>query len=260
WVLRPIGFDPTHRYPAILSIHGGPHGTYGYSFRATHQALASAGYGVIYIDPRGSAGYGQAFADGCVNDWGGGDYKDLMLGLDAALKIHPWIDPNRLGVTGGSYGGFMTNWVITQTHRFKAGISHAGLSNHVSFYGTSMFQLLMEYEFGGKPWEAHDAYWSRSPLAHVANVQTPLLLTHGEVDHDVPIGQAEEFYIALKKCGIPATFIRYPREGHGISEPVHLKDFIQRHIDWFNKYLNPSPCPQKSTHATKAQVQLTIDN
>ena len=240
WIFKPIGFDPTRQYPAVLSIHGGPHGAFGYGFRALHHALASAGYGVVLIDPRGSIGYGQAFADGCVNDWGGGDYQDLMLGLDAALRANPWIDPDRLGLTGGSYGGFMTNWIITQTNRFKAGVSHAGLSNHVSFYGTSMFQLLMEYEFGGKPWEVHNAYWHRSPLAHVAKARTPLLLTHGEIDHDVPIGQAEEFYIALKKLGVPATFIRYPREGHGISEPVHLKDFIERHIGWFDTYLKPA--------------------
>jgi dipeptidyl aminopeptidase/acylaminoacyl peptidase len=237
WILKPTGFQSDKKYPALLSIHGGPHGSHGHGFRLSHLALAGAGYAVVYIDPRGSSGYGQAFADGCVQDWGGDDYQDLMIGLDAAIAQNPWIDANRLGVFGGSYGGFMTNWVVTQTNRFKAGVSHASLSNHISFYGTSMYQLLMEYEFGGKPWEAYDAYWERSPMAHVANTRTPLLLTHGEVDHDVPIGQGEEFYIALKKLGVPAEFVRYPREGHGISEPVHVQDFIQRHIDWFDRYL-----------------------
>ena len=160
-----------------------------------------------------------------------------MIGLDAAIEQNSWINPERLGVFGGSYGGFMTNWVVTQTDRFKAGVSQASLSNHISFYGTSMYQLLMEYEFGGKPWETHDAYWDRSPIAHVANTRTPLLLTHGEVDHDVPIGQGEEFYIALQKLRVPAEFIRYSGEGHGISKPVHIQDFIQRHIDWFDRYL-----------------------
>lgn len=237
WILRPTGFTEDETYPALLSIHGGPHGSHGHGFRLSHLSLAGAGYAVVYIDPRGSSGYGQAFADGCVDDWGGGDYRDLMIGLDAAIEQNSWIAPERLGVFGGSYGGFMTNWVVTQTDRFKAGVSHASLSNHISFYGTSMYQLLMEYEFGGKPWETHDAYWDRSPIAHVANIRTPLLLTHGEVDHDVPIGQGEEFYIALKKLGVPAEFVRYPGEGHGISKPVHIQDFIQRHIDWFDRYL-----------------------
>ena len=160
-----------------------------------------------------------------------------MIGLDAAIEQNSWINPERLGVFGGSYGGFMTTWGVTQTDRFNAGVSHVSLSNHISFYGTSMYQLLMEYEFGGKPWETHDAYWDRSPIAHVANTRTPLLLTHGEVDHDVPIGQGEEFYIALKKLGVPAEFVRYPGEGHGISKPVHIQDFIQRHIGWFDRHL-----------------------
>jgi dipeptidyl aminopeptidase/acylaminoacyl peptidase len=237
WILKPTEFEEDKTYPALLSIHGGPHGSHGHGFRLSHLALAGAGYAVVYIDPRGSSGYGQSFADGCVDDWGGGDYQDLMIGMDAAIEQNPWIDPERLGVFGGSYGGFMTNWVVTQTDRFKAGVSHASLSNHISFYGTSMYQLLMENEFGGKPWEVYDAYWDRSPMAHVANARTPLLLTHGEVDHDVPIGQGEEFFIALKKLGVPAEFVRYPREGHGISEPVHVQDFIQRHINWFDRYL-----------------------
>jgi dipeptidyl aminopeptidase/acylaminoacyl peptidase len=211
--------------------------TNGYSFNATVQALAAKGYGVLLINPRGSSGYGQKFSDGCVNDWGGGDYRDLMRGVDVALEKFPFLDKDRMGVMGGSYGGYMTNWIVTQTDRFKAAIASASLSNLISFYSTSLYQDLIHAEFGGLPWDNYDKLWERSPIKHIKNVKTPTMLVHGEADNDVHITQAEELYTALKMRGVDTVLVRYPREGHGIREPQHRVDNLQRVLDWFEKYL-----------------------
>ena len=238
WVMKPVGAEPGTHYPAILNIHGGPHSTaFGFGWIELHQLEAGAGYGVVFINPRGSVGYGQAFSDGSVLNWGGGDYKDLMLGLDAAIKANPWIDTTRLGVTGGSYGGFMTNWVITQTHRFKAAVASASLSNLISFYGTSLYTDLIEAEFNMMPWDNYALLWQWSPLAHVEHATTPTLFIHGEADHDVPITQAEEMYTALRKLGVDATLVRYPGEGHGFRRPAFIVDSDKRMFDWFARYL-----------------------
>lgn len=225
------------KYPVILYIHGGPHGMHGYSFNPTVQALAARGYGVLLINPRGSSGYGQKFADGCVNDWGGGDYRDLMRGVDEALAKFPFLDRDRMGVMGGSYGGYMTNWIVTQTDRFKAAIASASLSNLISFYSTSLYQDLIHAEFGGMPWDNYDLLWDRSPLKHSKNAKTPLLLIHGESDNDVHITQAEEMYTALRMRGVETVLVRYPREGHGIREPQHRVDNLRRVLEWFDGHL-----------------------
>lgn len=239
WVVPPLNPSPGRKYPLILTVHGGPHGMYGYSFDLTNQVEASRGYGILYINPRGSAGYGQAFSDGCVNDWGGGDFKDLMTGLDYAIAHNSWIDPDRLAVTGLSYGGYMTNWAITQTTRFKAAVAMGSLSNLISFYGTSLYQDLIHTEFNGMPWDGdnYEVLWKHSPLAFVKTVTTPTMFIHGEIDNDVPIEQAEQMYTALKRRGIEATLVRYPREGHGLREPLHRVDQINRSLAWFDKYL-----------------------
>ncbi|MCI0339232.1 MAG: S9 family peptidase [Acidobacteria bacterium] len=237
WVIPPINLDEKKKYPVILSIHGGPHGMFGYSFNPTGQALAAQGYAVLLINPRGSSGYGQKFADGCINDWGGGDYRDLMKGVDEALARFPFLDRDRMGVTGGSYGGYMTNWVVTQTDRFKAAVAVASLSNLISFYSTSLYQDLIHVEFNGYPWDNFEILWDRSPLKHIKKTKTPLLLLHGEQDNDVHITQAEEMYTALRMRGIDCVFVRYPREGHGFREPRHREDSLARAIQWFDRYL-----------------------
>jgi len=237
WLVPPLNLDEKKKYPIILYIHGGPHGMHGYSFNATVQALAAKGYGVLLINPRGSSGYGQKFADGCVNDWGGGDYRDLMRGVEVALEKFPFLDKDRMGVMGGSYGGYMTNWIVTQTDRFKAAIASASLSNLISFYSTSLYQDLIHAEFNGMPWDNYDKLWERSPLKHIKNVKTPTMLVHGENDNDVHITQAEEMYTALKMRGVDTVLVCYPREGHGIREPKHRVDNLQRVLDWFEKYL-----------------------
>jgi dipeptidyl aminopeptidase/acylaminoacyl peptidase len=237
WLMKPVGWRPDRKYPMILSIHGGPHGMYGYAFNPTLQAYATDGYAVLYLNPRGSNGYGQKFSDGTLNEWGGGDYRDLMAGVDEALKRYAWIDADRLGVTGGSYGGFMTNWIITQTPRFKAAVSVASVSNLISFYSTSLYQDLIHAEFGSFPWDNYDQLWRWSPLRYARAAQTPTMFIHGESDNDVHITQAEEMYMALKRRGVETVLVRYPREGHGLREPRHRVDALEKTLSWFDRFL-----------------------
>ncbi|MGH9900702.1 MAG: alpha/beta hydrolase family protein, partial [Pyrinomonadaceae bacterium] len=239
WLLRPVDFQASSgtRRALILRVHGGPHGMYGYGFDATAQVHAARGYAVLYMNPRGSSGYGQKFSDGTFREWGGGDYRDLMTGVDEALRTRPWLDAERMGVTGGSYGGFMTNWIITQTPRFRAAVASASVSNLVSFYGTSLYQDLIHAEFGGFPWDDYELLWRWSPLRYARAVETPTLFLHGELDNDVHITQAEEMYTTLKRRGVETALVRYPREGHGLREPAHRLDALERTLDWFDRFL-----------------------
>jgi len=237
WVMKPAGWRSDRKYPTILSVHGGPHGMSGWGFNATFQIYAARGYGVLYLNPRGSSGYGQRFSDGTLGEWGGGDYRDLMAGVDDALRRYTWINPDRLGVTGGSYGGFMTNWIITQTQRFKAAVASASVSNLISFYATSLYQDLIHAEFGGFPWDNYDLLWQWSPIRYVRQAQTPTLFIHGEQDNDVHITQAEEMYMALKRRNVETVLVRYPREGHGLREPRHRVDALERTLSWFDRFL-----------------------
>ena len=237
WLMKPANFRSGQRYPLILTVHGGPHGMYGYGFNAQFQAYAARGYAVLFLNPRGSNGYGQQFSDGTLREWGGGDYRDLMAGVDEALRRYSWLDRDRMGVIGGSYGGFMTNWIITQTPRFKAAVAIASVSNLISFYGTSLYQDLIHAEFGGFPWDDYDLLWRWSPLRYVRAAETPTLFIHGEQDKDVPIAQAEEMYMALRRRGVETQFIRYPREGHSLREPRHRQDSLERTLAWFDRLL-----------------------
>jgi len=236
--LYPVLNAGSAKTPMILTIHGGPHGQFGYAFNPQAQFYAGRGYAVLAINPRGSSGYGQKFSDGSVDNWGGGDYKDLMAGVDAVLQTHANIDAEKLFVTGGSYGGFMTNWVITQTNRFKAAVSAASVSDLISFCATSLYQDLVHAEFNGYPW-AEDNYtllWKWSPLAHVKNATTPTMFLHGENDNDVHITQAEQMFTALRQRGVESELVRYPREGHGFREPKHRLDSTTRTVDWFDRH------------------------
>ncbi len=237
WLMKPPACASDRKCPLVLSIHGGPHGMFGWSFNPSFQVYAAHGYGVLYLNPRGSSGYGQKFSDATFNEWGGGDYRDLMLGLDDILRKNSWIDGSRLVVTGGSYGGFMTNWIITQTPRFRAAVAVASVSNLISFYSTSLYQDLIHAEFGGFPWDNFDALWQWSPLRFVRQVQTPTMFIHGELDNDVHITQAEEMYMALKRRGVETVLVRYPREGHGLREPKHRVDALERTIAWFDRFV-----------------------
>ena len=239
WLMLPPGATADKRVPLILNIHGGPHSMHSLGFAASLQLWCTRGYAVLLLNPRGSNGYGQRFSDGCVNDWGGGDYKDLLAGLDHVLAKYPELDAGRLAVTGGSYGGYMTNWMITQTDRFKTAMTYASLSNLISFYATSLYQDLIHVEFNGMPWDHYDILWDRSPLKHIKKAATPTLILHGEADFDVHITQSEELYTALKRRGVETVFVRYPREGHGATEPRHQLDQLERTVAWFDKFLQP---------------------
>jgi dipeptidyl aminopeptidase/acylaminoacyl peptidase len=235
-LVKPLNYEQGKRYPLILQIHGGPYAQFAYGLNSRAQIFAANGYAVLLPNPRGSTGYGNKFTTANIGDWGGKDYQDLMTGVDEVIKMG-LADPERLAVMGGSYGGFMTFWVITQTNRFKAAIGHAGISDWYSFYGQSDIPGLMEYGFGGMPWTAREVYEKWSPVRYADRVKTPLMITHGEQDRRVPIAQAEQYYRALRKRGVETVFVRYPREGHGIAEPNHQIDLVRRQLEWFDKHL-----------------------
>lgn len=242
WIMRPAGdLADEQKVPTILEIHGGPHAMYGYTFMLEFQLLVAQGYAVVYGNPRGSHGYGQLFVNGCRHDYGGGDYQDLMEIMDYAVEHYDWIDSDRLGVTGGSYGGFMTNWIVGHTDRFKAAVTQRSISNWISMYGVSDIGFhFVEDQIAGNPWDHLNTLWDHSPLAYVANVKTPILVLHGEKDLRCPIEQAEQWFIALKRLGVTTRFIRFPDANHELSRSGHPQLRIQRldHIaGWFNQYL-----------------------
>ncbi len=241
WLIPPVGRRDGEKYPLVLEIHGGPHTAYGEMFFFEFQCLAAQGQGVLFINPRGSTGYGERFAMASNDDWGGGDYRDLMLGVDAAMARAPWIDGARLGVTGGSFGGYMTNWIITQTDRFKAAVAQRSICNMVSKWGVSDIGYLgNDLQWGGPPWENHQFYLDRSPLTHVTKVVTPLLLVHSERDLRCPIEQAEQFFTALKYLRREVELVRFPDEGHELSrsgQPLHRLERLQRIAGWFRDHL-----------------------
>lgn len=240
WLIKPGLHSGQEKYPLILVIHGGPHNMFGYEFEDRMQLLVANGYGVLFVNPRGSSGYGQAFSNGTVRAWGEGDYEDLMKGVDYVLETAGWVDPNRLGVTGQSYGGYMTNRIITKTSRFKAAVADGSISNLVSFAGTSLYHSLLESEFQGSPYDHYDLLWNCSPLKDIKKVTTPVLFFHGETDQEVPFSQAEEMYMGVKKMGVETVLIQYTAEGHGWRPdllPENKKDLLQRMLDWFNTFI-----------------------
>ncbi|HXV59577.1 MAG TPA: S9 family peptidase [Vicinamibacteria bacterium] len=239
WVLLPAGYRPDTRRPLILSIHGGPHGAYGNRFNFQFQLWATAGYVVLYTNPRGSSGYGEEFL---FATWGGGwgnlDTEDVLAGVDTVRSRYA-IDEGRMGVTGYSYGGFLTNWVITHDTRFAAAIVGAGISNWISDYGTADIPRTKESEFYGPPWEDEGGtlLQRQSPIRYVQNVVTPTLFVHGESDYRVPIEQGEQMYTALKKRRVPARFIRYPDSYHGGWTPWNVVHRYHHELEWWKEHL-----------------------
>lgn len=237
----PVNYDKSKKYPLILNIHGGPAGAFNETFIGASglypiASFAARGWAVLRANPRGSTNYGLPFRAANANDWGGGDYQDLMSGVDAVIQMGV-ADPNRLAVMGWSYGGYMTNWVITQTNRFKCAAAGAGLSNLISMWGTNDIPTTLDDYFDGTWYEQPDRYIKMSPLAHVGNVTTPELVLHGEADIRVPTSQGYEMYHALKRKGVPAEMVVYPRTPHGPQEPKFVLDIMHRHIDWVAKYI-----------------------
>ncbi len=239
WLQYPYGYQEGQKYPLVLYIHGGPHSAYGEGWFDEFHNITGAGMFVLYTNPRGSSGYGADFTYSTRGRWGMEDYEDLMKAVDLAIQ-RPDVDPDRLGVTGGSYGGFMTAWITTKTDRFKAAQADRMISNWFSWYGTSEAQGLTEFEFYGKPWDSPELYWDLSPIKYVGNVKTPTLIVQSEEDHRTPIADAEQWFMALEKQGVPVEFMRYPRSTHDLSrtgEPWLLVDRLGRLRDWFTYWL-----------------------
>ncbi|SFE01112.1 acylaminoacyl-peptidase [Lentibacillus persicus] len=241
WLLRPYGFEENKKYPLILEVHGGPHAMYGQTFFHELQLLAAKGYAVLYTNPRGSHGYGQHFVDACREDYGGKDNSDLMRGVDYALETYDFIDQERLGVTGGSYGGFMTNWIVSHTDRFKAAVTQRCISNWLSFYGVSdIGYFFTKWELGKNLLEDPSALWDFSPLKYAENIETPLLIVHGEKDYRCPIEQSEQLFVTLKHMKKEVEFVRFPDANHELSRNGKPEMRIARlnHITrWFDEYL-----------------------
>lgn len=242
----PVSYQAGKRVPLLLVIHGGPAGVFTQSFLAGSRgayplaAFASRGYAILRVNPRGSSGYGQKFRFANIRDWGGGDYEDLMTGVDQVIQMGV-ADPERLGVMGWSYGGFMTSWIVTQTRRFKAASVGAGVTNLTSFIGTADIPSFIPDYFGGQPWENLEVYKAHSAMFNMKGVATPTLIQHGEADERVPISQGYEFYNALKVQNIPTRMIVLPRMPHGPNEPKMVLKAMETNLEWFEKYLGSTP-------------------
>ena len=240
WILKPPGFDPSNKYPSIMEIHGGPLTQYGKFFMHEFYYLAANGYVVYFSNPRGGRGYGEEHAKAIYGDWGRVDYADLMAWADYIEK-QPYIDPQRMGVTGGSYGGYMTVWIIGHTQRFKAAVTQRCVSNFVSMWGSSDMNWVFQQELGNKPpFEDLQNFWEHSPIAYIGNACTPTLVLHNEFDLRCPIEQGEQVFVALKKLGVDSEMVRFPDEFHGLSRTGRTDRRMARlnHIlRWFDKYL-----------------------
>ena len=244
WILKPPDFNPSKKYPLILEIHGGPHSAYGNTYTHEFQWMAAKGYVVLFTNPRGSTTYGQDFGNVIQYHYPGDDYKDLMAGVDEVLK-KGYIDANRLGVTGGSGGGLLTNWTITQTQRFKAAVAQRDIADWYSFWFNADFTLYQPTWFRKAPWEDPQDFAARSPITHVANVTTPLMLVLGDTDYRTPPADGGEMmFRALKYRRIPTVMVRFPRETHELSrsgEPWHRVERLQHIVGWMDQWLMGKP-------------------
>jgi len=242
FITKPAGLEPNGatKHPLIVMMHGGPHGQQGPEFNSKAQVFAAHGWASLMVNYRGSTGYGQKLTDAIFGDQNGGEAKDVVAGVDAALKKYPWIDGTKMGLEGGSYGGQLANWIITQTDRFKAAIPTAGISNLVTQNYLSYYHDYLAVEYGAFPHQNGiiDKLWERSAIRYANRVKTPTMFVHGENDNDVPIAEAEQFYIALRDVGVETIMVRYPREGHGIRETGHVVDMMNRSIDWYERHFN----------------------
>jgi dipeptidyl aminopeptidase/acylaminoacyl peptidase len=239
WAMKPPFARPGGRYPGILEIHGGPRVQYGNVFFHEFQFLAARGYTVFYCNPRGGQGYGEKHAGAIVCDWGRKDYEDVMAGAEYFSRM-PFVRKNRIGVTGGSYGGYMTNWIVGHTKFFKAAVTQRSVTNLVSFLGSSDIGYDDYREFGGHVWDNFDEYVRMSPITYVRNIRTPLLIIHSEADLRCSIEQAEQLFTSLKMLGRTVSFLRFPEEPHGLSRggrPDRRIERLRRIVGWFDKYL-----------------------
>jgi len=238
FIFKPPGFDTKFRYPALLRNHGGPVSQYDFGFKFDAQLFAANGYVVIMMNPRGSSGYGQDFSVALWADWGNKDFEDVMAGVDYAIE-KGYADPERLGVGGWSYGGILTNYVITQTDRFKGAITGASEVLFRSNYGHDHYQSVWEKELG-LPWKNAEAWERISPFNKVENIVTPTLIMCGEKDWNVPVLNSEQLYQALRRLGRTTQLVVYPDQHHGIRIPSFQKDRYERYLAWYDKYVKGS--------------------
>ena len=261
WLLKPQNFDESKRYPAVMEIHGGPHAQYGWAFFHELQILAGMGFVVFYMNPRGSDGYGERFCREVVRDWGGKDYFDLMTSLDQLIERTGYIDKTRLGVGGGSYGGYMTNWIIGQTDRFAAAVAMRSISNLVSEYAQHDIVLWGELELGPPPWPDPEKLWDNSPIKYVREMKTPLLLTCGEMDLRCAISQSEEMFGALRLLGKTVELVRFPEESHDLSRngrPDRRVERLRRIAGWYERYLGTAAMDRVSEEEEEETQLLPV--
>jgi dipeptidyl aminopeptidase/acylaminoacyl peptidase len=250
FIEKPPHFDATKKYPLILNIHGGPHSTYGYTFFHEMHWMAAKGYVVFYPNPRGSTSFGQDFGNIIQYHYPGDDFKDLMAGVDAVIA-KGYVDPDKLGVTGGSGGGLLTDWVVTQTNRFKAAVAQRDIADWRDFWYTADFSLFTPTWFKGAPWREEADFKARSPITYIENVQTPLMLVLGEADYRTPPASGgEQMFRALKYLKKPVVMVRFPGESHELSRsgvPKHRIERLEHIVGWFDKYLQGKPMPMYDT-------------
>jgi len=241
WLMYPVNYDSSKKYPMIVSVHGGPASAKKPSWPTAFDmtSLSSQGYFVFFPNPRGSYGTGESFTKANVKDFGQGDLRDILLGMDQEIKSLP-IDPNRIGIAGWSYGGYMTMWAITQTRRFHAAVAGAGIANWQSYYGENLIDQWMIPYFGASVYDNPAVYAKSSPITYIKNVRTPTLIAVGDSDAECPAPQSFEFWHALKTLGVKTELIVYPNEGHAVRKPEHVQDLLERTIAWFNDNLKPS--------------------
>jgi dipeptidyl aminopeptidase/acylaminoacyl peptidase len=241
WLITPPGFSPDKKYPLVFLVHGGPQGAWenGWHYRWNAQIWAAQGYVVLAPNPRGSTGFGQKFVDEISGDWGGKVYQDLMNGVEYAEKL-PYVDSKRMAAAGASYGGYMMNWLATHTDKFRTIITHAGVYNFYSMYGTTDEVWFDEWEHGGTPWDAKEEYDKYSPHAYAKNLakyRTPMLIIHNELDYRVPMTEAMQLFTALQRMGIPSKFVIFPDEGHGVLKPLNSEFWHKTVFDWLKQYI-----------------------
>jgi dipeptidyl aminopeptidase/acylaminoacyl peptidase len=239
WLVKPPGFDPSKKYPVVFLIHGGPQGAWHDEWhnRWNYGLFAAPGYAVVAINPRGSTGYGQKFTDQISQDWTGRVFEDLMKGLDHALKTYPFLDGSKMAAAGGSYGGFMVNWIAGHTDRFKALVSHAGVFDLTSMYATTEELWFPEWEFGGLPWERPRLYLDQTPSSFAGHFKTPTLVIHGALDFRVPEAQGIGMFTSLQRKGVPSRLVLFPDEGHWITRPANRLVWWREVHGWLAKYL-----------------------
>ncbi|RUL89583.1 S9 family peptidase [Tautonia sociabilis] len=239
WLVRPPGFDASKTYPVLFLIHGGPQGSWHNSWHARWNLalFAAPGYAVVAVNPRGSTGFGQTFTDQISTDWSGRVFEDLMAGLDHALETYPFLDGDRMAAAGGSYGGYMVNWIAGHSDRFKALISHAGVFDLHSMYFTTEELWFPEWEFGGPPWTSPEQYQIHSPSNFVEKFRTPTLVLHGALDFRVPDSQGLGMFTALQRRGVPSRFVFFPDEGHWIAKPANRVVWWDEVHRWLARYL-----------------------